>query len=188
MSAPALPDGPDKPDAVKPDPRKPDLGNNAFPGRFDLTIAAGEWPPRSHLLAMMDRCLAAAASEVETVLPPDSEVSLVFTDDTAMRGYNRAFRGIDRPTNVLSFPAVNIDATPTMLGDIVLAAETVSREAALENMPLDDHISHLVIHGFLHLLGLDHDRDDEADAMEDAERRALARLGISDPYVEIIGD
>ena len=89
------------------------------------------------------------------------------------------------PTNVLSFPAFPVtpgDRLPPMLGDIVLAAETVSREAGLEGKPLAHHITHLMVHGFLHLIGHDHEVDAEAEAMESLERRVLARLAIPDPY------
>ncbi|TIX40762.1 MAG: rRNA maturation RNase YbeY, partial [Mesorhizobium sp.] len=98
---------------------------------------------------------------------------------------NVGWRGKDKPTNVLSFPAFPFargGPLPPMLGDIVLAAETVVREAALEHKPLENHISHLVIHGLLHLLGYDHETDAEAELMEATERAALARLAIPDPY------
>jgi len=98
---------------------------------------------------------------------------------------NAEWRGKDKPTNVLSFPAFPLsvgDPLPPLLGDVVLAAETVAREAALEDKPLENHISHLVIHGLLHLLGHDHEIDAEAEAMEAIERAALARLAIPDPY------
>jgi probable rRNA maturation factor len=93
--------------------------------------------------------------------------------------------GKDKPTNVLSFPAFEVEPgadLPPMLGDIVLAAETVAREAGLEEKPLEHHISHLVIHGLLHLMGHDHEDEDEAEAMEALERATLARLAIPDPY------
>ena len=95
------------------------------------------------------------------------------------------WRGKDKPTNVLSFPAfpeTKAGPLPPMLGDIVLAAETVAAESELENKPLEHHITHLVIHGLLHLVGYDHETDAQADEMEALERRALARLAIPDPY------
>lgn len=115
----------------------------------------------------------------------ETELSVVFSDDASVQALNAEWRGKDKPTNVLSFPAFPFRPgapLPPMLGDIVLAFETVHREAGLEEKPLGHHISHLVIHGFLHLLGYDHENDDEAEAMEDVERRALARLAIPDPY------
>ncbi len=98
---------------------------------------------------------------------------------------NAEWRGKDKPTNVLSFPAFAVrpgDALPPMLGDIVLARETLAREAEAEKKPFDHHLAHLVVHGLLHLLGYDHETAAEADEMEGAERRALARLEIPDPY------
>jgi len=103
----------------------------------------------------------------------------------AIRELNAGWRGKDKPTNVLSFPAVpetREGPLPPMLGDIVLAAGTVAREAALEGKPVENHITHLVVHGLLHLLGYDHETDMQAEEMEAVERAALARLAIPDPY------
>jgi probable rRNA maturation factor len=102
----------------------------------------------------------------------------LFTNDAAMRKLNAEWRGKDKPTNVLSFPA----ARGPLLGDIALAAETVAREARLADKPLEDHIAHLIIHGFLHLLGYDHEVERQAEEMEALERSALSRMGIADPY------
>ncbi|RUU95673.1 rRNA maturation RNase YbeY, partial [Mesorhizobium sp. M7A.T.Ca.TU.009.01.3.1] len=132
---------------------------------------------------LVDRAVKAAFAE--TGVAGRSELSLVFTDDAHVRVLNAGWRGKDKPTNVLSFPAfpfVQGGPLPPMLGDIVLAAETVAREAALEDKPVENHITHLVIHGLLHLLGYDHETDTEAEAMEAVERAALARLAIPDPY------
>jgi len=110
---------------------------------------------------------------------------VIFTDDARIRELNAGWRGKDKATNVLSFPAfpeTKAGPLPPMLGDIVLAAETVAAEAALEGKPPENHISHLVIHGLLHLLGHDHENDTEAEEMEALERTALARLAIPDPY------
>jgi probable rRNA maturation factor len=95
-----------------------------------------------------------------------------------VRRLNAQYRGRDKPTNVLSFPQ---PAGP-LLGDVVLAAETVRAEAALAGKPLEAHMAHLIIHGFLHLIGYDHKGEEEAEAMEAVERAALERIGISDPY------
>ena len=99
-----------------------------------------------------------------------------------MRKLNARYRGEDRATNVLSFPQ---KAGP-LLGDVIVAAETVQREALLADKPLEDHMAHLIIHGFLHLLGFDHEEDAEAEKMEQLERLALARLGIADPYAAAV--
>src|SRR5690606_27325001 len=110
---------------------------------------------------------------------------VIFTDDAAIRALNAEWRGKDKATNVLTFPAFPVlrgGALPPMLGDIVLAYETVEREAREEDKPFESHLSHLLAHGFLHLAGYDHEEDGEAEEMEDAERRILARLAIPDPY------
>ncbi|WP_084395843.1 rRNA maturation RNase YbeY [Henriciella aquimarina] len=108
------------------------------------------------------------------------EVALLLTDDAEMHQLNRDWRGKDKPTDVLSFPAEPMEAP--FLGDIAIGLGVASRDAAIRGIPLGDHLSHLVIHGYLHLLGHDHMEDTEAREMEDLERRALATLGIADPY------
>lgn len=106
--------------------------------------------------------------------------TVLLTDDEALRELNRTFRGQDKPTNVLSFPAAP-SAAPH-LGDIALGYETCAREAAEQGKALADHLKHLVAHGVLHLLGWDHQTEDEALAMEARERALLAELGTPDPY------
>jgi probable rRNA maturation factor len=121
------------------------------------------------------------------------EVSVALGDDALLRRLNRDYRGQDKATNVLAFPAVNrADAGPealtnesapeVSLGDIVLALETVTHEAAAQGKSLENHLCHLLVHGFLHLLGQDHQNPAEAEAMEALEVVVLARLGIADPY------
>ncbi|PZN98970.1 MAG: rRNA maturation RNase YbeY [Hyphomicrobiales bacterium] len=130
---------------------------------------------------------AQAALAVAPVQPrDDAELSLLLTDDRRIRIVNRDWRGFDKATNVLSFPAAPPDriATSPILGDIVVAYETVEREALNEGKSLADHLSHLVIHGLLHLLGEDHESEAEAQRMESLEVAALARLGIADPYAD----
>jgi probable rRNA maturation factor len=114
------------------------------------------------------------------------EISFVLTDDRRMRALNRAYRGKDRPTNVLSFAALDADrprpGTPWLLGDVVLASGVVAREARAQNKSIGHHLSHLAVHGVLHLLGYDHERDRDAEAMEALEVAALAAMGIANPY------
>ena len=121
------------------------------------------------------------------------EISVRLTTDEEVRGLNAQYRGKDRPTNVLSFPMVQADLLDTvsrnsddgelLLGDIVLAHGVCAAEAEERGIGLADHATHLMVHGVLHLLGYDHQGDDEAEAMEAIERDALASLGLSDPYL-----
>jgi len=138
----------------------------------------GDLHPR--ILAAVDAGLALAP-----VKPlPGAELSLLLTDDKRIRIVNRDWRGFDKATNVLSFPAAPPEkvASSPVIGDIVIALETVTREAEAEEKSFGDHLSHLVIHGLLHLLGEDHETEAEAQRMEALETAALARLGIADPY------
>jgi probable rRNA maturation factor len=118
-------------------------------------------------------------------------VGVILTNDSEQRQLNRAYRGIDNSTNVLSF-ALSDSArqapagAPVLLGDVVLAFETVAREAAEQQKPLADHLAHLVVHGVLHLLGFDHENDTEAAIMEAREVAILERLGVPDPYRDTI--
>ena len=129
---------------------------------------------------------AFAASSAAPQAP--CEATLVLTDDDEMRELNRIWRGNDASTNVLSFPAGEpfgeAHGEPTPLGDIVLAGETVIAEAKQKSIPAADHATHLVVHGMLHLLGFDHERDADAERMEALETKVLAGLGIADPYAE----
>jgi probable rRNA maturation factor len=108
----------------------------------------------------------------------DGEIAILLTGDETVRDLNRRFLGKDSPTNVLAFP----DAGPGRLGDIALAYGVCASEAAEQAKPLADHLRHLVVHGVLHLLGYDHQRDDDASRMEALERRLLAQMSIADPY------
>jgi probable rRNA maturation factor len=112
------------------------------------------------------------------------ELAIVLTDDSAIRLLNRDWRGVDAATNVLSFPAKRANGKKLAghLGDIVFAFETIAREARQARKPFAHHIAHLAVHGFLHLIGYDHERDDDAVAMEQTERAILRQLAIPDPY------
>lgn len=152
--------------------------------RYDVAINADGWQSEHSLRMLVDRVLEATLHVLEFD-DVDSELSLVFTDDANIRTINAKWRHIDKATNVLSFPAFPIQSGQRpgpILGDIVIARETVQREAQEENKSFDDHLSHLIVHGLLHLTGYDHQNDEEAEQMESLERKILASLGISDPY------
>jgi probable rRNA maturation factor len=117
----------------------------------------------------------------------DVELGVTLADDANQRQLNRDYRGLDKPTNVLAFPVWEPgtrlpSGAPVLLGDVVLAWESVAREAAEQEKPIGDHLVHLTVHGVLHLLGYDHLTGFEAAAMESLERSILAELGVPDPY------
>jgi probable rRNA maturation factor len=151
---------------------------------IDLVAEAGSWPAERELAVLARQAVDAVLAAIGAGAAA-SELSIVFSDDARVRALNAGWRGKDAPTNVLSFPAFphgHRGALPPLLGDVVLAAETVAREAAAEGKPLAHHITHLIVHGILHLIGYDHETDAEAEEMEELERRILAGLDIPDPY------
>ncbi|MGE3301970.1 MAG: rRNA maturation RNase YbeY [Hyphomonadaceae bacterium] len=125
--------------------------------------------------AFVLRVLAAARGAV----PGEGALSVLLADDAAVRELNRTFRGIDKSTNVLAFPA----APGFGVGDVALAWETVAREAEAQGKTFAAHAAHLITHGYLHLRGFDHQADEAAEVMESAEREILAELGVADPYL-----
>ena len=150
-----------------------------------FSVEAEGWADEDALEALILRAFAALEAELGLDGAHPSEVSLLFADDETIRGINNEWRGKDKPTNVLSFPAFPIkpgEPPKPLLGDIVIARETVAREALSEGKAFDDHLTHLIIHGLLHLFGHDHETDGEAELMEGLERQILARLAIADPY------
>ncbi len=148
----------------------------------------GDWEP----LAL--RCAIAAAKLVPELANPRLSASLLFTSDAEVHALNRQWRGKDKPTNVLSFPMLSRDellalpheGPPEMLGDIALAYETCAREAEEKGIPLAHHAAHLIVHGLLHLAGYDHETGPEqAEEMELLEIKALALMGIANPYGDL---
>ncbi|HAT86623.1 rRNA maturation RNase YbeY [Cohaesibacter gelatinilyticus] len=153
----------------------------------DSLIEADNWNRIENLELLISRAIDTAhayAEQVEKIeIRQGSEVSLVFSDNETVRELNAAHRGKDQPTNVLSFP-IDEEADPLgpLLGDIVFAYETVEREAEELAIEFSAHLTHLCVHGFLHLLGYDHIEWDEAEKMEAVEIAILAQLGIDNPY------
>ena len=156
------------------------------PPQTEVLVTADCWLKEPGAEAVIHRAIEAAA-EFADADTDDAELAVMLTDDGGIRTLNNNWRGIDKPTNVLSFPALQPtgdtpDDMPRMLGDIAIAYETTRREADEEDKTFEHHLSHLAVHGFLHLIGYDHENDDDADAMEALEREILAQLGIPDPY------
>jgi probable rRNA maturation factor len=155
----------------------------------EVLVVADCWQTAPDAEAVIQRAVAAAAETVNADIG-EAEIAVMLTDDAGIRTLNSNWRGIDKPTNVLSFPALpqaspgSPDDAPRMLGDIAIAYETTRTEADDEQKPFDHHLSHLVVHGFLHLVGYDHETDDDAEAMETLEQDILAQLGIPDPYAD----
>lgn len=146
----------------------------------DLIVEDEAWAAIRGKTQLAEEAVEAACECLEDGMP--GVVAILLTGDEAVATLNRNFRGKEGPTNVLSFPAAG--QADNHLGDIALAAGVVAREAEARGITVEDHLQHLIVHGFLHLQGYDHQQDDEAEHMEDLERRALARLGVSDPYAE----
>ena len=144
---------------------------------IDIQVASKLWQAKPAAEQTVRAAIAAAAAALSTA---DGEVSVVLTDDAAIRSLNRDWRKIDKPTNVLSFPAPKGAA---MLGDIVIAYETLERECAEEDRIFLDHLAHLTVHGFLHLIGYDHQNDAQADEMEALESKIMILLKLPDPYL-----
>lgn len=150
---------------------------------FDVIIDDERWAAAlGDAAALAEECRTAAAGFEPRL---HSGAALLLADDAALRDLNGRFRGIDKPTNVLSFPSGGGGAD--FLGDIAIAFETCRREAESEGISFRDHAAHLIVHGLLHLAGYDHEEDEEAERMESLETEILARLGIADPYGDAAG-
>ena len=149
---------------------------------IDIQIASKLWNSQPLAEQAVRNAIAAAATSLSTT---GGEVSVVLTDDGAIRTLNRDWRGIDKQTNVLSFPAPKSKTSggTLMLGDIVIAYETLAQECADEGRFFLHHLSHLTVHGFLHLIGYDHQNDADADEMEGLESKIMASLKMPDPYL-----
>jgi probable rRNA maturation factor len=154
---------------------------------IDVVIASARWRKAPHAVRLVRRVIASAAP----ARARKAELSVILTADRAIGALNRQWRGQDKPTNVLSFPTPKLVSKPAStsrrsgahhLGDIVIAYETTAKEARAEGKPFDHHLAHLALHGFLHLLGYDHESHRQAETMERRERLILARLGVPDPY------
>jgi len=155
------------------------------------TEIEGPWPAETDWEALADRALGALLCVAPELANPRLSASLLFADDAEVHELNREWRDKDKPTNVLSFPMLTrdelldlpADGPPELLGDIVLALETCAREATDKALPLEAHATHLIVHGLLHLAGHDHEISPaDARVMEQLEIKALALIGLADPY------
>lgn len=142
-----------------------------------LIVEGEEWAALGDLDCLCRRAFAAASAEA----PAEGLVSVLLAGDADLRRLNRDFRGKDKPTDVLSFPALEMDRP--LLGDIAVAYGVAARDAAVQGKALADHLTHLLIHGYLHLIGHDHEAPEDAAIMEAKEISALASLGIPNPYL-----
>jgi len=153
---------------------------NAAPA-IDIVVQSPLWSAQRGIKAVLRRAVLAAASAASA---RDGELAILLTDDKAIRALNRHWRRNDKATNVLSFPAKKHGPDrPHHLGDIVIAYQTSAREAQAERKPFKHHLAHLAVHGFLHLVGYDHEADEEAEAMEGLEIAVLARIRVPNPYI-----
>ena len=150
---------------------------------IDVIVESPQWDTAKNAEATVRRAITEAAIATGADFK-DQILAVLLTDDASMRRLNAQWRHIDKPTNVLSFPPAPHQQGPvTSLGDIAIAYETTALEATEEGKPFADHVAHLAVHGFLHLLGHDHDTEAAAEKMEGLERTILARLGVPDPYL-----
>ncbi len=161
---------------------KPAANTSTFEVTADIQAQSPLWAaePKAEQ-AVRDAIRAAAAVSTSA-----GEVSILLTDDSAVRALNRAWRGLDKPTNVLSFPAPEGPACggARILGDIVIAYETLRRECEDEGRDFLHHLTHLTVHGFLHLVGYDHQTDAEADEMEGIESQIMTGMNLPDPWLD----
>jgi probable rRNA maturation factor len=153
---------------------------------LEIDVAPSVGASQASLAQLVAKALSAAD---EVAGPVRGAVTVIVDGDERIRALNKLWRGLDKPTNVLSFSYPDIQPGPeSYIGDIAISHETAAREAAAEHKPFSDHIAHLAVHGFLHLLGYDHESGRDAEQMERLERVILARIGISDPYVAREGE
>jgi probable rRNA maturation factor len=164
------------------------------PVQLEVIVRSALWRKRRTAQSVVKKAVLAAAQAASTA---PAELAIVLSNDSTIQALNRDWRGKNAPTNVLSFPAApglpvgtagqrrgsgkSREPSP-YIGDIVIAYQTTAREAVAEGKPFDHHLAHLAVHGFLHLLGYDHENDRDAEKMESLERRILGRLAVPDPY------
>ena len=160
---------------------------------LDVIVDVPAWLDALPMAEAICRRSAEAAFHAAGAPVPEAEASVVLSSDARIKALNAAWRGKDEATNVLAFPATDVPQAgaagpsqpPLIIGDVIIAFETTVAEARVEGKDVGDHLSHLVVHGMLHLLGYDHEADDEADEMESLEVAVLASVGVADPYAAV---
>jgi len=176
-------------------PREQDhVSANFGPGQHgllaEIVVQSDAWADVADAHASIQDAVRVVSESPDLPGVRPQEVSIVLSDDAAVRELNKMHRKMDKPTNVLSFPSppqnlsIEVETVP-YLGDVVLAFETIAGEAKTMQRGVNAHLSHLVIHGLLHLLGFDHETDDEAQRMEHLEAALLAKLGFANPYEDL---
>ncbi len=154
---------------------------------IDISIEFEAWSKIAGLEKLVRTAAFAAVSDCEEKFINQAELSILLTSDDAMRQLNSTYRGQDKPTNVLSFPGeteTQSQSRSFLLGDVVLSYQTVVTEAQQQRISLENHISHLIVHGVLHLLGHDHENDKDAHNMEHLEINILKGIGVENPYAQ----
>jgi probable rRNA maturation factor len=159
---------------------RPALSGRPSAPEIDIQVASPLWRAEPKAEETVREAIAAVAAAMPSTA--GGEVSIVLTDDEAIRALNRQWRGIDKATNVLSFPAAKAGES-RLLGDIVIAYETLRRECDAENLTFHHHLAHLTVHGYLHLIGYDHQDDAQAEAMEALESRIMTTMNMPDPWL-----
>ncbi len=149
---------------------------------IDIVVAASQWNSVDDLEGLTNRCVAASLENCLLTLASDCEISVTYCDDDAITQLNAQWRGKNAPTNVLSFPTPGLLEDRRLLGDIIIAYQTVTREAKEFGKPLPNYIGHMLIHGVLHLVGYDHETETEAEIMENLERLIALKMDLGDPY------
>lgn len=144
----------------------------------EIAVLSDLWDGLPEAEEIVRRAVGAVVGRDDVTIPADAELSVALADDAMLRRLNREYRSKDKPTNVLSFPAPR----GPLLGDVIVSYQTLVREAEEEGLAPADHLTHLTIHGLLHLLGYDHETEADAVAMESMETSILAGLGINDPH------
>jgi probable rRNA maturation factor len=151
---------------------------------IDINVAAPAWRRVADLEELAKECVRQSLAASGAALAPECEISVTFCDDATIGKLNAEWRGKDQPTNVLSFPTPGAIERKPLLGDVIIAYETVAREAEEQGKLLRAHAAHMVAHGFLHLIGYDHETAAEAERMEALERKIATALGFPDPYAD----